>query len=147
MKMIIYRLSGVLRYCLSQFLDRCAFDALDALEVLEQIGLALVAYTGNIIQRRAFQLPRLLLAVELNGEAVRLLLNAPDHGKQGRVLLYADLPSVCCHECTGAMAVILDHTIGRNVDTYLCHSLQSGPYLSGSAVSNAATMKKHQTDS
>ena len=58
-----------------------------------------------------------------DGEAVGLLLDAPDEGKHRRNCLDADLGSLRRHQGAGAVAVVFDHAENRQLDTHQGQSL------------------------
>ena len=89
--------------------------------MLQELGPAHLPHPRDLVQGGALDPALPLLAVELDGEAVGLLLDLPDEGEHRRDGLNADLPAVGGHQGPGAVAVVLHHTEGGDVQV---HGLQ-----------------------
>ena len=114
MKKFVYALCRISRQNSRQLLLGRLLDILNAAEVLEQVGSALIAHARDFIQCGAAHLFAAQLAVILDGEPVDLLLHAADERKQRRSRQDAELTAVRCNEGTGTVAVVLDHAEARN---------------------------------
>ena len=89
-------------------------DILDTAEVLEQLGAALIAHAGDLIQRRAAHLFAAQLAVILDGKPVDLLLHPADECEQRRCGRNAELTAVRRDKGAGTVMVVLDHAEARH---------------------------------
>ena len=118
---MVHRLGGVLGHHLFQLLQGGLPHRLDALEVLQELGPAHLPHPGDLVQGGALDPALPLLAVELDGKAVGLLLDLADEGEHRRDGLNADLPAVGGHQGPGAVAVVLHHAEGGDVQV---HGLQ-----------------------
>ena len=92
--------------------------AVESLEGLSGGALAdhVVAFEETVEHRAAHPLV-LLLAVELDGKAVGLLLDLADEGEDGLVSLDADLLSLGGDQGAGAVAVVLHHAEDGHIHT------------------------------
>ena len=94
MEKVIDRPGGVFGHCILQLRQGGRFDIFDALKRLEQLSPPLLPHAGDLVEHRAAHPLVLLLAVELDGKAVGLLLDLADEGEDGLVSLDADLLSL-----------------------------------------------------
>ena len=71
-KVVIHRLGGIFGHNLLELLQGSGLDGLHRLEVLQQLLAALLPHSGYLVQNGGFYVPRLELAVVLDGKAVGL---------------------------------------------------------------------------
>ena len=126
MKKFVYALRGIPRQNSRQLLLGRLLDILNAAEVLEQVGSALIAHARDFIQCGAAHLFAAQLAVILDGEPVDLLLHAADERKQRRSRRDAELTAVRRNEGTGTMTVVLDRLAQVAYEDYHQYSITWG---------------------
>ena len=144
MKKFVNALRGISRQNPCQLLLGRLPDILNAAEVLEQVGSALIAHARDFIQCGAAHLFAAQLAVILDGEPVDLLLHAADERKQRRSRRDAELTAVRCNEGTGTVAVVLDHAEARNRQPERIEHLLADMHMTQTAVDHERVRQRRK---
>ena len=100
---------GIFRQNAFQFLEFCLADGSEGFELFEQLLLAFGTNAGNFVQLRIAKPLAPQLPMIRDGEAVGLLLDGTDKGKDMLIGIDGNLHALRGYQRPGTMAVILDH--------------------------------------